>query len=46
MKIILVSKCSLDIEQYVDLKMLVLISPQRASLACVESHMGFPFISY
>ena len=35
MKIILVSKCFLDIEQYVEFKMQVF--PQRASLAGVES---------
>ena len=43
MKIVLVSKCSLDIEQYVKFKMLVLISPSKSlfteSLACVGSHI-------
>ena len=38
MKIVLVSKCSLDIKQYVEFKMSVLISPSRASLIRVGSH--------
>ena len=33
MKIILVSKCSLDIEQYVELKMSVLISPSKSLIS-------------
>ena len=39
MKIILVSKCSLDIEQYVEFKMLFWYLPQRASLARAGSQM-------
>ena len=39
MKIVLVSKCSLDIEQYVEFEVQVLISPQRASLAHVGSQI-------
>ena len=33
MKIVLVSKCSLDIEQYVELKMSVLISPLKSLIS-------------
>ena len=33
MKIILVSKCSLDIEQYVEFKMSVLISPSKSLIS-------------
>ena len=33
MKIILVSKCSLDIEQYVEFEMLVLISPSKSLIS-------------
>ena len=33
MKIILVSKCSLDIEQYVEFKMTVLISPSKSLIS-------------
>ena len=33
MKIILVSKCFLDIEQYVELKMSVLISPSKSLIS-------------
>ena len=40
MKIVLVSKCSLDIEQYVEFKMSVLISPSKSLLACVGSQMS------
>ena len=39
MKIVLVSKCFLDIEQYAEFKMSVLISPSRASLARVWSQI-------
>ena len=35
MKIILVSKCSLDIEQYVELKMSVLISPSKSLIGFI-----------
>ena len=41
MKIVLVSKCSLDIEHYVEFKMSVMISSQRASLlAHIGSHIS------
>ena len=33
MKIVLVSKCSLDIEQYVEFKMSVLISPSKSLIS-------------
>ena len=33
MKIILVSKCSLDIKQYVEFKMTVLISPSKSLIS-------------
>ena len=33
MKIILVSKCSVDIEQYVEFKMSVLISPSKSLIS-------------
>ena len=33
MKIVLVSKCSLDIEQYVKFKMSVLISPSKSLIS-------------
>ena len=33
MKIILVSKCSLAIEQYVEFKMLVLIAPSKSLIS-------------
>ena len=33
MKIILVSKCSLDIEQYVQFKMTILISPVKSLIS-------------
>ena len=33
MKIILVSKCSLDIEQFVEFKMSVLISPSKSLIS-------------
>ena len=33
MKIVLVSKCSLDIEQYVEFKMSVLISPSKSFIS-------------
>ena len=33
MKIILVSKCSLDIEQHVEFKMSVLISPSKSLIS-------------
>ena len=33
MKTILVSKCSLDIEQYVEFKLLVLISPTKGLIS-------------
>ena len=33
MKIVLVSKCSLDIEQYVEFKMSVLISPSKSPIS-------------
>ena len=33
MEIALVSKCSLDIEQYVEFKMLVLISPSKSLIS-------------
>ena len=33
MKIVLVSKCSLDIEQYEEFKMLVLISPSKSLIS-------------
>ena len=39
MKIVLVSKCSLDIEQYVELKCQFWYLTQRASLAPVGSHL-------
>ena len=38
MKIVLVSKCSLDIE-YVEFKCQFWYLPQRASLACVRSQI-------
>ena len=44
MIIVLVSKCSLDIEQYVEFKMSVLISPSRASLARVGSQLNFVMV--
>ena len=33
MKIVFVSKCSLDIEQYEEFKMLVLISPSKSLIS-------------
>ena len=33
MKIVLVSKCSLDIEQYVEFKMSVVISPSKSLIS-------------
>ena len=33
MKIVLVSKCSLDIEQYAEFKMSVLISPSKSLIS-------------
>ena len=33
MKIVLVSKCSLDIEQYVEFEMSVLISPSKSLIS-------------
>ena len=33
MKLVLVSKCSLDIEQYVEFKMSVLISPSKSLIS-------------
>ena len=39
MKIILVSKCSLNIEQYVEFKMSVLISPSK-------SLISLPWVTY
>ena len=33
MKIVLVSKCSLDIKQYVEFKMSVLISPSKSLIS-------------
>ena len=33
MKIVLVSKCSLDIEQYVEFKMSVMISPSKSLIS-------------
>ena len=33
MKIVLVSKCSLDIEQYVEFKMSLLISPTKSLIS-------------
>ena len=33
MKIVLVSKCSLDIEQYVEFKMSILISPSKSLIS-------------
>ena len=39
MKMILVSKCFLNIEQYVEFKMSVLIFPSKSSLARIGSQM-------
>ena len=42
MKIVLVSKCSLDIEQYIEFKMSVLISPSKSLISlCWVIHYFF-----
>ena len=46
MKIILVSKCFLNIEQYVEFKMSVLISPSKSLSACVGSHLFIEFTTH
>ena len=43
MKIVLVSKCSLDIEQNVEIKMLVLISPSKSLISsCWVTYYSSP----
>ena len=47
MKIILGSKCSLDIEQYVEFKMSVLISPSKSLISlCLVTILNFHFFSF
>ena len=45
MKIVLVSKCSLDIEQYVEFKMSVLISPSKSLISSRWVTYVFHFIT-
>ena len=44
MKIVLVSKCSLDIEQHVEFKMSVLISPSKSLISLRWVTYGFKLL--